>query len=477
MAMQRAKSRRRDFSIPMPRYEESKKALVGRGGLQALLHILDSTELGEELEQCLPDNGSNRSFGNRQLALLLIASLLSGHDSIDDIEEFDDDDLIESLLGGKVPTAKTMGNFLRRFDVEHIVALKKFLTKMGYALRSHVQKVHPEKGEQVPHFKIDGTAHEQHGKLMEGCGWMRTSSEKSVFGYASLTLFDELGFCYAGELLPASTPKGHPVELLDQVLSPLRGKKIDNPFEKVAHVSGDSAFLTEDFIRACQSHHTTFTIAAPRTINWHQQVDEGSQGWVDWVYSAEELKRLKRSRRVASQCYLKRWHWAPLWAKGTLRFPVIIKKQWREDEVMGQTCGHFHYHAVATNLDLTHRTYQSIIEAYRPRADVENMIKEFKLGFDAKHLPCLKMSANEVYLLFVLIAQNLIRWVAIIEQPDKPHFSKKIRRKLITAPAQLLVGGRQITLRVKSKFLKEVKRFLEAWGSAPVTIPLYGSTA
>jgi hypothetical protein len=89
---------------------------------------------------------------------------LSGHDSIDDIEEFDNDDLIESLLGGKLPTAKTMGNFLRRFEDVHVEMLKGFMTQLGYTLRNHVRKVHPHKGEEIPHFQIDGTSHEQHGK-------------------------------------------------------------------------------------------------------------------------------------------------------------------------------------------------------------------------------------------------------------------------------------------------------------------------
>ena len=468
---------RKEFSIPKPRYEESKKPLVGRAGLLALLHIFDSTDLGNELKKCLPEDGSNRSFGNYQLGLLLIASLLSGHDCIDDIEEFDDDELIESLLGGKLPTAKTMGNFLRRFTEENIEALKNFLPKMGYTLREHCMKVHPHKGEKIPYFKIDGTAHSQHGRQMEGCGWMKTSREKHVYGYASLTIFDELGFCYAGELLPAAHPKGNATKLLNQVLLPLRGKKIDNPFEKLAHVSGDSAFLTQDFIKACVSHQCTFTISAPRTINWHKQICEEGESWVEWEYSPQEIKKLKRKKLEPTECYVSRWHWTPSWSKGKLKYPVVIKKQWQEDEVLGQKCGHFHYHAVATNCDLSKMSYQSIIEKYRPRADVENMIKEFKINFDAQHLPCLKQSANEVYLLFVLISQNLIRWAALLEQPDKPHFSKKIRRKLITAPAQLLVGGRRLTLRVKGNFLKEVQRFLAAWGSEPVTIPLYFSTA
>ena len=476
MTMQQNHSQKR-ISIPKPRYEESKRALVGQAGLQALLHIFDSTDLGKEFSKCLPTEGSNRAFGNYELGLLLICCLLSGQDSIDDVEEFDDDELIESLLGGQVPTAKTMGNYLRRFEKEHIEKLKEFLVKMGYTLRDHVQGVHPDKGDKKPYFKIDTTSHEQHGNQMEGCGWMKTSRDKSIYGYASQTIFDELGFCYAGELLPAAHPKGNPSNLMDKVLFPLRGKKIDNPFEKVAHVSGDSAYLTEDFIKTCLSNHVTFTLAAPKTINWHQQIDEESATWQEWVYSSEEIKKLKRKKQEPTECYLSRWHWSPGWSEGKLKFPVIIKKQWRADEVFGQDCGSFHYHAVATNCDLTQMSYQDIIERYRPRADTENMIKEFKIGFDAKHLPCLKMSANEVYLLFVLIAQNLIRWVAVLERPDKPHFSKKIRRKLITAPAQILVGSRRLTLRVRTKFLKEVTSFLEGWGSHPVTIPLCFSSS
>ncbi|MCB9024741.1 MAG: hypothetical protein H6625_00355 [Bdellovibrionaceae bacterium] len=91
MAMLQNKHSKKSLFIPAPRYEVSKKAILSRGGLQALLHIFDSTSLGKELAECLPEDGSNRSFGNYGLSLLLIDSLLSGHDSIEDIEEFDDD--------------------------------------------------------------------------------------------------------------------------------------------------------------------------------------------------------------------------------------------------------------------------------------------------------------------------------------------------------------------------------------------------
>lgn len=84
----------------------------------------------------------------------------------------------------------------------------------------------------------------------------------------------------------------------------------------------------------------------------------------------------------------------------SLKFPVVIKKEWRVDEVtFGEACGSYHYHAVATNEGLTHKNYQEVIEDYRSRADVESMIKEFKINFDAKHLPCQKFMANEMYFL------------------------------------------------------------------------------
>ena len=130
-------------------------------------------------------------FDSTELGLLLIASLLSGHDCIDDLEEFDDDDLIQALFRGTLPTAKTMGNFLRRFSPENIRDLQLFMTQLGFTPRQHTLKVNPHKGE-------------------------------SKYGSASQVIFDELGFCFAAELLEAAHPKGNAPKLLDQVLTPLR---------------------------------------------------------------------------------------------------------------------------------------------------------------------------------------------------------------------------------------------------------------
>ena len=121
---------RQKTKYPMPKIkiEVDKKGLVGHSGLSTLLQMFSESKLGDELLKCLPTNDSNRSYGNYDLALLLIASLCTGHDSLDDIEKFEDDDLMEILFKRKTPTPKTLGNFLRRFEDAHIESLKLFLT-------------------------------------------------------------------------------------------------------------------------------------------------------------------------------------------------------------------------------------------------------------------------------------------------------------------------------------------------------------
>ena len=116
--------------------------------------------------------------------------------------------------------------------------------------------------------------------------------------------------------------------------------------------------------------------------------------------------------------YLGRYHWSPYWGKN-LKFPVIIKKEWKTDPDFPES-GSFNYHAVISNEDLFNNSYQDIYSRYLVRANIENGIKESKTNFDAYHMPCLSFKANNAYLLFLLIAQNLLRWIALLTKPEKP---------------------------------------------------------
>lgn len=52
------------------------------------------------------------------------------------------------------------------------------------------------------------------------------------------------------------------------------------------------------------------------------------------------------------------------------------------------------------------------MEHHALRGNSENFIREEKYGYDLKHFPCQKLSANHAYGLFALIAHNFLRTIA-----------------------------------------------------------------
>lgn len=153
-----------------------------------------------------------------------------------------------------------------------------------------------------------------------------------------------------------------------------------------------------------------------------------------------------------------------------------MQKEWKEDPFF-QGSGHFHYHAVITNEDLLHNSFQDVYSRYLMRANMENFIKEAKVNFDAYHLPCLNFKANHAFLLLLLTAANILRWVSLITKPDKPLYAKKLRRKFIFQAGRLVSHARQLTLKVTKKFKEEVDRLREAWGAKPITASSQYSSA
>ena len=461
------------FSVKKLRLEVTRERLVGNAGLGTIINLFDKSSLSQEFARCLPKRESNNSRGSYRTALIMLASLIHGDDCLDDIdEEFSGNASVEEYFRGEIPRSRTFGNYLRDFDESHLAKLQKFLVTMGYRIRGNLknQNLDDLSPSELPFFSVDSTFHEQYGDKIEGA----TFNYEGRYGLNSEVVYDEVGIAYGARLLTGNAKPGvRGPEILGEVLEPLRGKKIDNPFEKVAHVSGDSAYAFEEFINVCQSHHATFTIAARGNIPWEKEV-EHIESWVKWNYSSAEIKKLTRGGRSLPERYLARWYWSPSWGPN-LKFPVIIKKEWRHDPVFENT-GYFHYHAVITNEDLFKHSYQELYSRYQKRANMENFMKDAKMGFDAYHLPCLKFNANHAYFLFLLIAQNMLRWVAVLSQPSKPHYAKKLRRKFIFNAGKVVSHARSLTLQVSEHFKKEVEKLEAAWGLMPdIKPPRYSS--
>lgn len=443
----------------------TEERLTDAAGLGSMVEIFESSSLSEPFRKCLPERTSNRSYGSYRLGLIQLSSFLYGHDSLDDLEEFKQDPALEAIMRGETVVPRTMGNFLRDFTSEHLNEMNGYLAKQALATRRHISEVVEETFKpKTIHLSIDSTSHVQHGEKMEGVTW----NYKNEWCLDSQVIFDELGLCYGFELRSGATKSGvRAPEMIERGLSGFKFKD-----EKI--VSGDAAYCNQDCMRTCIKLGAKFTFTAnDATTEWKSHLDEITK-WETWEYSKEEIEKSIQRKKSLPIVELGRFYWQPSWAEG-LRLPVVVKRTWitSEDNTLFDT-GYWDYYGVVTNFSLLTHSIQEVMKTHNRRGNAENFIREEKYGYDLKHFPCLKLNANYAFGLIAMVAHNILRWIAVIERPHKPHFSKKLRRRFIFIPGKVVRHARQLIMKIPTRYYEEVRKLKEAWTLKPCASLGYG---
>lgn len=102
---------------------------------------------------------------------------------------------------------------------------------------------------------------------------------------------------------------------------------------------------------------------------------------------------------------------------------------------------------------------------HRAKANVENRIKEAKLGLGLDNLPCRGFHANWAYLLITLIAYDLLVWLKLLALPagERQSYAKRLRFRFIAVAATVGRSGRRLVLRLSAGYplLADFARALE----------------
>jgi hypothetical protein len=441
-------------------YEATDEDLTAAGGLGSIVDLFCESPQFESFRESLPERNSNFSYDTAQFGMTLLSSFWFDHECLDDTEEFREDSGVENKLDG-VPSPRSIGDWLRDFTADNIDKLNLFLTRQALSLR---MKLSPEAPIIID---MDSTSHEQTGLKMEGVEF----NYKNERCLDSLVAYDEMGFCYNMELRKGNTfsSKGAG-EMIGRIFSQIKthpeASKLDRYFR------GDSAFCNEEVIQACMLSGVKFTLTAHRNMGWEESIRTVSESdWKPWVYSAEQIEVSKKKKRELPKIEVVTFLYQPGWS-GNLRFPVVVKRTWVEHDSEGllQGQGYWDHYAVLTNISLQKFTPQSVLEHHQGRGNSENFIRETKYGYDLKHFPCKKLIANHAYGLLALVAHNFYRALSYLDNPNKPHFSKRLRRKVMFIPGKLINHARQFVMRIPTRFMEEVKRLKQAW-EAPQIIP------
>lgn len=142
--------------------------------------------------------------------------------------------------------------------------------------------------------------------------------------------------------------------------------------------------------------------------------------------------------------------YAPGFAEN-IRLPVIVKRTFKSFENIshkkraemtrqGQDpkLGIWEHYAVLSLRGLHPETPQSILEYHLKRA-------------------------NQAYALLGLMAHNVFRLVAILDNPNHPHYAKHLRRKFIYLPGEFKNWKSHRFVRVSEDSYKEVTRLKTRW--------------
>jgi hypothetical protein len=384
------------------------------------------------------------------LLVALAESLLLGGDAMQDIERLRADAAGAELRAvAEVPAASTAAQLARRFRRTHLRAAEAAFAQVANEFDRQLGR---EQAQPVT-LDFDSTQVEVYGRRKPGA---RVNYKGELAYQPLLCSRAERGRTLASELLSgsASTKGDEPRRLLARVLSDLP--------EGHGEVSArfDSGFYRIDLLSDCRKRGVRFSVSVPRTSAMWKALER--VGEADWQ-PAEQL----RDAEVAETTYAPEgWEREPLrliirrvaHAADALsddpraRRRATIPKQQLTLGLEGALDTVYGYSFILTDLD---GDTAAVERHHRERAQIEERIKDQKLGVSLRRLPFSDLEANRVWLHATALALNLLCLLSdLLYGADPPgHLPRRrqakwLRRLLLCVPARVIHHARRITLRL-----------------------------
>ena len=428
--------------------------LVPSAGLVPVMRLARLTGLESLVDRMVTVPGGAGVDAAAKVASI-VAGMVTGADSIDDMDALREGAVGKVLPGVKAPS--TLGTFLRAFTFGHVRQLGAVAGAMlaRLAFLVNILSGHDDHRDAVTWLDVDDTIRETYGYAKQGVGY----GYNKVKGLNAL-----LGMVSAGS---APIIVGH--RLRQGTVSSARGagKFLADAIAAARRVGAgkvircrlDSAFYNHSVVAAIRKARAQFSITA-RMDRAVQKAIAGidEDAWVSIKYPKaiydEEEKRWISDAQVAETTYTAFTSKA---RRHRVTARLIVRRVKRlnpktapqgQDELFSV----YRYHAVFT--DSTEPML--IAEAHhRDHAIVEQVIADLKSSA-LKHFPSGSFSANGAWLACAVMAYNLSRAVGVLAggKLGKAR-TATIRSKLINIPARLAFSAGSYTLHLPANSRRE----------------------
>jgi len=401
----------------------SSQQITAHAGLVLVRELAGRLGVGELLDRVTVKK-RRRGYSPAQAMLALCETLIAGGECLDDVDVMRADSAQALLRGHGLPEATTLGRFLRRFTLGH-------LGQFNRALDELFGRVNPLVGRETVTLDLDASFIEHHGPVGSRQG-TRGSYTGKVAWHPLLCFVGE-----TGEWLHAKLRNGHAAastgatRFLGECLRRV-------PMGVRLFLRADEGFWGKEFFAALERRQITYAVGAPLIASVRTRISEIAEA--DWQPSS-----YRDGSQVASV------EWRPKTWERERRF-VVRRDPAEVGEQLSLEGREWHYWVLVTND--RERSADELELWHRAKANLENRIKEAKLGLGLDNLPCASFHANWAYLLITLLAYNLLCWLKLLALPasEKTSYAKRLRFRFIAVAATVGRSGRRLVLRISANY-------------------------
>lgn len=412
--------------------------MSNHAGLVLLQDFVEGLGVGELLDEELKVKQRQRGHQESEAVLGLSYNLIAGGSCLSDLNVLRGDAGTQQVIGlPKVLAPSTAGEFLRKFDMGDIHDLNRFHLRLQ-------ERIRPQQDFGCCTLDVDSSVYEQASTRKQGS----CKAYNGQIGYHPFFAF----WYEAGELVFSHLRRGnaHTSKKAEWCLSQtFKGLPVTLPKK----LRADSGLYDHKIISWCEQRQITFGISADHTSPVKELLLAiKEKAWQD-------LTRYETAQ-VAE------FRYQPIgWSRP---YRYVAKRELRQDK---QGKLYFHYHLFVTNDETT--PMKDLLAWHLQHADMENLIKEHKHGFDLEKLPTASFHANWAYLLIGQLAFNLVAWFKKLILPTPYHRAtlKTIQHQLFNVAGKIVHTARQFFLVISSDYL-----YQDVWKSALAKLALFRST-
>lgn len=455
---------------------EPDPSLARFGGLVVAGELARAVGLEERIEwelsrerRARPVKVRRRGCSPAQLVLALAECQLTGGSFFRDLEQVRADHAASGLrIVSEVPSAPAALQRAKDFRRVHCQRIERAIADAGHQLDLRLGR---DRASQPATIDLDATQIEVFGRYKQGAA--RNRQGQLAFA-PHVAFWAQTGRALTGELVGGNRERLTGAEcarIARRAISLLPVEAEGDALEQRPPVCFriDSAYYQLELLEAVRAERACFTVSVPRSpAMWRVLEQIPEDAWQDALeldraqvaevsykpgaWKHEPLRLIVR-RTVFSAAQIAR-------LKGSRRLQTIHPEQLQlaldglTDEVYG-------YSFILTDMHWAHPLW---IEYYhRHRAQVEERLKDSKLGQALRHMPSGDQNANRVWLTAALLALNLTAWCCDVSPaagasldphttPQRRH-GKALRNLFFTIPLRLVRSARRLTLRPPAGFL------------------------